>query len=103
VTTQSSTGSPLDAHSAPVRSTDKRSGRAIAALIIGIISIVTAFVIPLVAWITGVVAIVLGANARADVKRNNCLGGGQATAAIVCGAVGIVAGIAIVAIVATSR
>ena len=85
--------SPLDQHAPPTAPTAKRSGRAITALILGIISI-PAGVIPIAAWILGVTAIVLGATARSDIRRTGMMGDGQATAAIVCGAIGITLGIA---------
>jgi hypothetical protein len=88
------TASPLDQHAPPTAPTAKRSGRAMTSLILGIISI-PACVIPIAAWILGVVAIVLGATARADIRRSGLMGEGQATAGMVCGAIGIVAGIAI--------
>jgi Domain of unknown function (DUF4190) len=85
--------SPLDRHAPPTAPTAKRSGRAITSLILGIISI-PAGVIPIAAWILGVTAIVLGATARTDIRRSGMMGEGQATAGIVCGAIGIVIGVA---------
>jgi Domain of unknown function (DUF4190) len=81
--------SPLDRHTPPTTTTGRRSGRAITALIVGIIALLTVL-IPLVSWILGIVAIVLGANARADIRRNRCLGAGQAKAAIILGALALV-------------
>jgi hypothetical protein len=94
--------SPLDRHTPPTATTGRRSGRAITALIIGIIALVTAF-IPLVSWILGIVAIVLGANARADIRRNRCLGAGQATAAIVLGGLALVIATTIFVIALANR
>jgi hypothetical protein len=87
------TASPLDRHAPPTAPTTKRSGRAMTALILGIISI-PAGLIPIAAWILGVVAIVLGTTARSDIRRSGLMGEGQATAGIVCGAIGIAIGIA---------
>jgi hypothetical protein len=98
----SATASPLDAHTAPVKGTSKRSGRATASLVLGIIAVLAVIFSPLVAWILAVIAIVLGATARSDIRRNQCLGSGQAMAGIILGSVAIVAGIALVAIVASS-
>jgi hypothetical protein len=96
------TASPLDRHAPPTAAQGRRSGRATTALILGIISIPAAL-IPIAAWILGVVAIVLGATARGDIRRNGLLGGKQATAAIVCGAIGIFLGmIVFVAALSTS-
>jgi hypothetical protein len=93
-TTTAPSASPLDQHPPPVADQDRRSGRAIASMVLGIIAIPTA-VIPFIAWICGVVAIVLGCIARTDIRRNGLRGHGQATAGIVLGAIGIVAGLAL--------
>ena len=81
--------SPLDQHRSPTASVGRRSGRAVTALILGILAVLTS-IIPLVAIVLGVIAIVLGATARSDIRRNRCLGAGQAKAAIILGSVGIV-------------
>jgi hypothetical protein len=86
--------SPLDQHAPPTTPTAKRSGRAMTSLILGIISIPAGFV-PIAGWILGVTAIVLGATARTDIRRSGLMGEGQATAGIVCGAVGIAIGVAV--------
>jgi hypothetical protein len=93
-TTTPPSASPLDQHPPPVADQGRRSGRATAALVLGIISIPTAL-FPIVAWICGVVAIVLGCIARTDIRRNALRGHGQATAGIVLGAIGTLAGVAI--------
>jgi hypothetical protein len=85
--------SPLDQHAPPTAATARRPGRAIAALIVGIISIPAAFV-PIAGLILGVVAVVLGASARSDIRRNRLEGEGQAKAAVVLGAIGIVLALA---------
>jgi hypothetical protein len=100
-TTQPTTASPLDAHAAPTQSSGRRSGRAMAALIVGIIGIV-AVLIPIVAVILGIVAIVLGATARSDIRRKGCLGEGQAKAAVICGIVAIVGAVIVFAIALAS-
>jgi thiol:disulfide interchange protein len=89
--------SPLDRHAAPTASSDRRSGRAITALVLGILALITC-VIPIVSWILGIIAIVLGANARADIRRNNCLGANQAKAAIILGIVALLLATALVAL-----
>jgi nucleotide-binding universal stress UspA family protein len=88
------TASPLDEHAPPTASRGRRSGRATTALILGIISIPAA-VIPIAAWILGITAIVLGATARGDIRRSGLLGSGQATAGIVCGVIGLIAGVGV--------
>jgi uncharacterized protein DUF4190 len=86
--------SPLDRHAPPTTGTERRSGRAIGALIVGIISVPTALV-PIVGLILGVVAVVLGATARSDIRRNRLHGDGQAKAAVILGAIGIVLSLAL--------
>jgi hypothetical protein len=86
--------SPLDQHAPPTASTGRRSGRAVTALILGTISIPAA-IFPPAGLILGIIAVVLGGTARSDITRNRLLGGGQATAAIVLGAIGIVLALAL--------
>ena len=81
------TASPLDYHEAPVATgsgAGERSGRAIAALVLGIVALPAAF-IPIAGWIIGIVAIVLGASARSEAKASGRPGVGQATAGFVLG------------------
>lgn len=96
------TASPLDRHTSPVAGTGRRTGRAVAAMVLGIISIPTAIIwfvgIPL-----GILAIVLGNIALTDARRNGYVNTGQAKAGIWCGIAGIVLAIAIIAIVATTN
>ncbi len=82
------TASPIDEHPPPVQSTDGRSGRAVAALVLGIIAIPAA-VMPLAGWVLGLVAIVLGLTARSDARRKGCRGGAQALAGAICGALAL--------------
>lgn len=86
------TVSPLDGYAPPTASTRERPGRAIAALVVGIIAVV-AFLIPILAIVLGIVAIVLGATTRADIDRRGLAGRGQATAGLILGIVAILAGI----------
>jgi predicted benzoate:H+ symporter BenE len=92
-TREPASASPLDQYAPPTASTPGRSGRATAALIVGIISIPAA-IIALAGVILGVVAIVLGATARSDARRRRIAGSGQATAGIVCGIFGALLGLA---------
>ena len=88
--------SPLDVHPSPVSTAGRRSGRAVAAVVVGLMGLLTAMLMPLLALVLGIVAIVLGSVARSDVVRKGCRGGRQATAGIVLGVLAIVAGIAVV-------
>jgi hypothetical protein len=86
--------SPLDRYSPPTASTRERPGRAIAALVLGIIGVLTCL-IPIVGIILGIIAIVLGATTRGDIKRNNLAGHGQATAGMILGIVAVLASVGI--------
>ncbi|MDP9386106.1 MAG: DUF4190 domain-containing protein [Actinomycetota bacterium] len=93
------TASPIDEHPPPVQSQDGRSGRAVAALVLGVIAIPAALM-PLAGWILGIVAIVLGLTARSDARRKGCRGGAQALAGALLGvlallvATGVLVGVA---------
>ena len=97
--------SPMDRHASPVTdhdtTTGRKSGMAVAAMVLGIIAI-PAILIPILAIILGVLAIVLGAVAKGQIKRSGMTNSGQAMAGIVCGAIGIVGAIVFIAIVASS-
>jgi len=98
----SATASPLDRHTSPVADSGRRTGRAVAAMVLGIISIPTAIIwfvgIPL-----GILAIVLGNVALTDARRSGYVNTGQAKAGIWCGIAGILIAIAIIVVaVATS-
>ena len=58
--------SPVDAHSSPVAETRQSSGKATAAMVLGVIGVLGAFLIPIVGLILGVIAIVFGRQAKAD-------------------------------------
>ena|SRR5215208_4297930 len=88
--------SPLDAHRAPVAEEPKKrsSGKAVAALVLGIIGVLAALIIPIVGLILGVIAIVFGRNAKADVMADGGMSGRtQAQAGFVLGIVAVVASI----------
>ena len=84
--------SPLDRHDSPVASKGK-SGRGIAAFVLGILSVL-GFLIPILGVILGIVALVLGLTSRADCNRAGRPTPWQATAGIVLGSLGILASLA---------
>jgi hypothetical protein len=86
-------------HAAPAAGT--KSGMAVAAMIVGILSI-PAILIPILAIILGIVAIVLGAVAKGQIRKSGMSNAGQATAGIVCGVIGLVGAIVFIAVVASS-
>jgi hypothetical protein len=66
------------------------NGLAIAGMVCGIISIVTAFLIALVGLITGILALVFGFMGRNRAVQMGGAGQTQATAALVTGGIGVV-------------
>jgi Domain of unknown function (DUF4190) len=81
--------SPMDGHAPPTATTAKRPGRAITALVLGIISIPAAL-LPPAGLILGIIAIVLGATTRADIRRNRLLGESQALWGLILGSIGTI-------------
>jgi len=67
-------------------STRGTSGKAVAALVLGILSIVLCYV----GFVAGVIAIVLAVLAKRDIDRDGLDGRALATAGMVCGIVGTV-------------
>ncbi len=65
------------------------NGIAIAGMICGIVSILSAFLIALLGLITGILAVVFGVLGRNKALQSGGMGMGQATAGIATGAVGI--------------
>jgi Domain of unknown function (DUF4190) len=82
-----------EGYAPPAARAGRTPGRATAALVLGIISIPAAL-IALLGIVVGVIAIVMGATSRSDIRRNALPGAGTATAGIVLGAIGTLLGIA---------
>ena len=80
--------SPLDRHAPPTQSTARKPGRAVASLVLGVLSIPTAL-FPIVSWILGAIAITLGATARSEIRRRGLDGEGQAKAGMILGIIGV--------------
>jgi hypothetical protein len=83
------TTTPHDGRAPATTTTRDRSGGALAAMIVGIVSIPAAL-IAILGVALGIVAIVLGVNAR----RAGAINSGQAMAGIVCGSIGLLLGLA---------
>jgi 1,4-dihydroxy-2-naphthoate octaprenyltransferase len=86
------------------RSDPSTSGRATAALILGIVALLFVW-LPILAWVLGGIAIALAITARGEIRRLGRGGIGQANAGLVLAIVAIVVGLAIgvlSAIVSTS-
>ena len=79
--------SPIDSHASPVAGTSRRPGRAIAAMIVGIIAFL-GILIPIAGLILGIVAVVLGSSARSDIGAGGH-GYTQAKAGFILGIVAI--------------
>jgi hypothetical protein len=82
--------SPLDAHASPVAETKERSGAAVAALVLGILGVLGAFLLPILGLILGIIAIVFGRQARNDVARSRKSGRAQAQAGFVLGIIAVI-------------
>jgi len=91
------TASPLDRHASPVADGERKTGRAVASLVLGIISIPTFFFWP-VSVTLGILAIVIGTMARNDGRRMGYTNMGTAKAGIICGIAGIVLSIGLIAV-----
>jgi hypothetical protein len=85
--TPRSSASPIDSHTSPVAGS-RRPGRAMAALVVGIIALLAALVIPIAGIVLGVVALVLGSNSR-DELNIGAPGYSQAKAGYILGIVSI--------------
>jgi hypothetical protein len=79
--------SPIDTHASPVGGTARRPGRAMAAMIVGIIAVI-AILIPIAGLILGIVAVVLGSSTRSDIGAGGN-GYTQAKAGFILGLVAI--------------
>jgi len=90
---QRSSASPLDVHSSPVADTKQRSGKATAAMVLGIIGVLGAFLLPLLGLILGIIAIVFGQQARKELVSGHKSGRGQAQAGFVLGIVAVIGSI----------
>ncbi|MEU1019777.1 DUF4190 domain-containing protein [Streptomyces sp. NPDC005900] len=73
------------------------NGMGVAALVLGVIATVVFFLGPL-PIVLGVLAVIFGAVGRGRARRGEATNGGQALAGIICGAVGIVLGVALLVV-----
>ena len=93
------TASPIDRHAAPVSDSRGHSGKATAAMVLGIIGVPFAVLFWPLSLVLGILAIVFGAMARGDVRRG-ATNMGQAKAGIILGIVDLVLIVAWIAFVA---
>ena len=99
--TNPSTASPLDQHASPVGARAQSSGRSTAALICGIIAVLTCiFIIP--SLILAIIALVLGFTSRSDCARKSRPAPWQATAGAVLGGLAVLGVVAIFVAAAVS-
>ena len=92
-TTQPKSSSPVDAHASPVAETKDRSGKATAAMVLGITGVLAAFLVAVVGLILGVIAIVFGHMAKAETASGRKSGRSQAQAGFVLGILAVAASI----------
>ena len=102
-TPEYTTAPPIDEHAAPVADRGAKSGRAKAAMILGIVGVPLAVLIPIAGIIFGILAIVFGAIARGEINRRGLTNRGQALAGIILGALDIVLAIILIAAYAASH
>jgi hypothetical protein len=88
---QTSAASPIDTHAAPTSDTKSSSGKATAALVIGIVALLL-FWVPIAAWILGAVGIGIAVAAKSDVANRGLGGAGQAKAGMILSILAIVLG-----------
>lgn len=86
---QTSAASPIDRHAAPTTDTKSNSGKATAALILGIIGLLLV-IIPIAGVILGGVATALALTAKSEIKRRGIGGLGKANAGLVLGIIAVV-------------
>ena len=92
-TTRQADGSRFTRDTAPATTTaSPASGRATAALVLGILSIPCAILIAILGIALGAIGLVLGFTARTDMRRA-AAGSGKVTTGIVLSAIGIIVGI----------
>jgi Domain of unknown function (DUF4190) len=92
-TREAERAAPMDRPAAPAATTGRRSGRATASMILGIISIPAA-ILPIIGLVVSIVGLVLGFIARRDIDRRGLTNRGQAVAGIVLSSIGLVLTIA---------
>jgi hypothetical protein len=85
--------SPIDRHRSPVESSDRNSGKATTAMVLGILGAL-AFFMPIAAWILGGIAIGFAVTARSDIKRHGCRGMARANAGLILGIIALALGTA---------
>ncbi|MBI5105151.1 MAG: hypothetical protein HZB46_09250 [Solirubrobacterales bacterium] len=93
--TMPSSASPIDRHGSPVATKGRTSGRAIAALVVGVIAVL-GILIPIAGIVLGIVAVALGFAVRGDARRGSRTTPWQATAGIALGGLAILASLAII-------
>jgi Domain of unknown function (DUF4190) len=92
-TEERASASPMDGHAPPTATAGTRPGKAVTAMVLGIIS-VPAMIVPIAGLVLGVIAIILGLTARNHIKRHNLQGGSQALIGVVLGSIGVLLSIA---------
>ena len=92
--TAPASASPIDRHAAPTSDTSTRSGKATAALVVGVVGVL-ASIIPFLGLILGVIAVALGATSRSEVRRSGRSNGWMAVAGLGLGGLAIAVSIAL--------
>jgi Domain of unknown function (DUF4190) len=99
---QTSAASPIDRHAAPTADTRSKSGKATAALILGIVTVLV-FWFPFVPLITGAIGAAIGYTARHEIKEKGLNGLALANTGIALSIVGAALWIILMAIGLATR
>ena len=99
---QSSAASPIDRHVAPTADTKANSGKATAALILGIVTVLL-FWFPFVPLVTGAIGVALGYTARGEIKSRGLKGLALANTGIALSIVGAALWLVLMAIGLATR
>jgi hypothetical protein len=85
---------PASAHRAETGARGGTPGKAVAALVLGIVGIMSA-IVPFVGIVLGALALGLGLAARSQIRREGGSGDGQALAGIILGTLTLIIGVGI--------
>ena len=86
---------PASAHRAETGARAGTPGKAVAALVLGVLAI-PGIIVPIVGIVLGALALILGLSARAQIRRQGMSGGGQALAGAILGGIAITLAVAII-------
>ena len=86
---QTSTASPIDGGTTATAQTQTSSGKATAALVLGILGLLL-FFIPIAGWVLGGIAIAMAVSGKSEIRQRDMGGMGKAKAGLVLGIIAVV-------------